>query len=132
MISLVEVSGKAYSDRKQLRVSTEGLQFLQAIKGPVAVLSIVGQPKSGKSALLRRLLECKDCETTAFSPQSTFGLLAYSEVLKITHVDELGNQKVVSVLMVDTEGIMARGELTLATQLFALTALLSSHMLYWT
>jgi len=120
------------SDRKQLTVTTEGLQFLQIIKGPLAVLCVAGQPKSGKTSLLKKLLECRVKEDIAIPAQSTFGLQAYPKVLKVLHNDELGNEREISVAVIDTEGIMARGELSLATQMFALATLLSSHMIYWT
>jgi hypothetical protein len=132
MICLVEISGQDNAERRRMQITSEGMQFLQAAHGPLAVISVTGQPQSGKSSLARRLLECRAEGTLVDFPPNTLGLWACPEILKVSHEDELGQMKEFSILLLDTEGLMARGELSLATKLFALTTLLSSHMVYWT
>ena len=44
-------------NRNKLRLQPEGLKKLQELRGPVAVVSAIGQYRSGKSFLLNQLME---------------------------------------------------------------------------
>ena len=109
--------------RDKLIVVPEALKLLQSIKKPVAILSIAGPYRSGKSYVLSRLLgESNVFDLGHTMNAKTFGIWMGTSVLECDgHV----------IILLDTEGIdaaTASGQED--TRIFVLTLLLSSFFIY--
>lgn len=114
------------SSAKTLEVVPEALQLLNSIGKPVAVVSICGPYRSGKSYFLSRVLGCKNAFKIGHHLHAcTRGIWLSTIVLEC-------NEFV--VVFLDSEGADAvgKGETSenFTTNIFTLTTLLSSLLIY--
>ena len=116
-------------DAGKFAVSDEAREVLSAIDGPLSVIAVVGQYRTGKSFLLNRILLGQN---DGFSVGSTVnactkGLWIWSEPLRAIASDGMP----VNLLIVDTEGL---NSMEAGTKhdciIFALALLTSSFFLY--
>ena len=116
-------SAKEHSQDKILKVVEDALELLCTIHKPVAVLSICGPYRSGKSYFMSRLLGCPGAFQLGHSMQTcTRGIWMATTILECEHF---------STIVLDTEGIDAIGATeTMAMSLLTLTTLLSSFLIY--
>ncbi|XP_028409815.1 guanylate-binding protein 6-like [Dendronephthya gigantea] len=118
--SLTHITGVK---RTHLEIVPSTLALLANIRDPVAVVSIGGMARSGKSYILSRLLGSCDAFKLGHSMDpETFGIWIGTQVLKTDHF---------TVLLVDTEGIdSASAEKKNDISLLVLTILLSSYFIF--
>lgn len=117
-INLVSVN----SDGK-MEVSADATACLRNIKEKVAVVSVLGRFRGGKSSLLARLIGRKSFEVSHSVQACTKGIRLYDPPLDIP-----GGRK---LILLDTEGLMATdSDTTHDTRVFALGILLSSAFVY--
>ena len=118
VVPLITHDGAAY------RVDAEAAAFLQTVRTPVALVSIAGRFRTGKSALINTLCDADG----AFKVGETVN--ACTKGIRIRKTP-LHASKDVTVFVLDTEGI---GSLTADsdhdTKILALSLLLSSAFLY--
>lgn len=108
---------------EKLRLVDDGIQLLQSIGKPVAVLAICGPYRSGKSYFLSRVMRCPDAFKLGHTMHAcTHGIWMGTQVLEC---DEF------AVVLLDTEGIdAAYAAESDATDILVLTTLLSSYLIY--
>ena len=116
-------SSSSGAQSQELRLVDEAVELLQTIDKPMAVLSICGPYRTGKSYFISRVLGLPGAFRLGHSMQAcTRGIWMATTVLEC--------EKFVTVLL-DTEGIDAVGASeTLAMSLLTLTTLLSSFLIY--
>ena len=109
--------------RDKLIIVPEALQLLQSIHKPLAILSIAGPYRSGKSYVLSRLLgESNVFDLGHTMDPKTFGIWMGTSVLESDYN---------VIILLDTEGIdAATGSGQEDTRIFVLTLLLSSFFIY--
>ena len=119
----LETAAEPDPNNHTLKLVDDALQLLQSIDKPVAVLSICGPYRSGKSYFISRVLGSPGAFKLCHGMHAcTKGIWMATTVLEC---DEF-----VAVLL-DTEGINAVGSSeTSAMSLLALTTLLSSFLIY--
>ena len=107
----------------RLQLVPHSLQLLETINKPVAVISICGPFRSGKSYFLSRLLGKKEAFKLGHSMQAcTRGIWMATSVLEC---------KEFAIILMDTEGIDAIGSSqTTAMSLLTLATLFSSYLIY--
>ena len=86
-----------------IEVTTEGIQFLQSLHEPLAVVCVVGPPAAGKSSFCRWLLG----RPTNYAAELP-GISVWSEPLTVMQKDEKGTEREVSLLVLDTESFMGK------------------------
>ena len=116
-------TGKLDPNNHSLKVVKDAIQLLRSIDKPLAVLSICGPYRSGKSYFISRTLGSTGAFKLGHSMQAcTRGIWMATTVLEC--------QDYAAVLL-DTEGIDAVGvSETMAMSLLTLTTLLSSFLIY--
>ena len=121
-INVLESSSSG-AQSQELRLVDEAVELLQTIDKPMAVLSICGPYRTGKSYFISRVLGLPGAFRLGHSMQAcTRGIWMATTVLEC--------EKFVTVLL-DTEGIDAVGASeTLVMSLLTLTTLLSSFLIY--
>lgn len=110
-------------------LTTEALKFFKSIEGPIAVVSVAGLYRTGKSYLLNRVLLNKSAGFGVGPTVNpcTKGLWCWGAPIKGTSSD--GED--VSIVVIDTEGIGALDEdQTHDTKIFTLAILASSCFIY--
>lgn len=109
--------------RTHLEIVPSTVEVLSQIRECVAVLSIAGMARSGKSYLLSRILGSSDAFSLGHSMDpETFGIWIGTQVLK---------NKDFTIVLVDTEGIdAASAEKKNDISLLVLTILLSSYFVF--
>ena len=109
--------------RSQLCLVGDAVQLLRSIEKPIAVLSICGPYRTGKSYILSRLLGAPGAFSLGHSMHAcTFGIWMGTTVLEC--------EKFVLVFL-DTEGIDAvSGSQSDDASILVMTILLSSYMIY--
>ena len=109
--------------RTSLKIVPETLRLLEGIERPVAVLSICGPYRSGKSYLLSRMLDSADSFALGHTMDpKTFGIWIGTTALEC---DEF------TLLLMDTEGIDAVNETVNGdASVLVMTVLLSSCLIY--
>ena len=120
--TLVLKQGNHNSEVK-MQLYPKAARLLASIKKPVAVVSICGRYRSGKSYFLSRMLGSSNAFSLGHTMHAcTFGIWVGTTVLECDdHV----------VLLLDTEGIDALGTSGAAdATILVLTILLSSYMVY--
>ena len=107
----------------KLKVVEDALELLRTIHKPVAVLSICGPYRSGKSYFMSRLLGCPGAFQLGHSMRAcTRGIWMATTILECEQF---------ATIVLDTEGIDAIGASeTMAMSLLTLTTLLSSFLIY--
>lgn len=111
------------------QVSTEALDFLRSVKKPIAVISIAGAYRSGKSFLMNRLLlnRFSGFQTAPTIQACTKGLWVWNQPLDLTTSDGVE----CSLLVVDSEGLGDTNEdANHDTRIYMLAMLLSSMFLF--
>ena len=116
-------SGKEHSQDHSFKVVEDALELLRTIHKPVAVLSICGPYRSGKSYFMSRLLGCPGAFQLGHGMRAcTRGIWMATTILECEHF---------ATIVLDTEGIDAiRASETMAMSLLTLTTLLSSFLIY--
>lgn len=111
------------ASKKALKVVDEAIQLLNKIKKPVAVLSITGLYRSGKSYILSRILGSQDVFPIGHTMNAkTFGIWMATSVLEC---DDF------SIVLLDSEGIdAANSSEECDIRILVLTVLLSSLFIY--
>ena len=114
---------------KEYILNPEGANFIKKIKAPIAIISVAGLYRTGKSYLLNRMLLNRS-DGFGVGPTvnpCTKGLWCWGSPIKgITQDGEKAN-----VIIIDTEGIGALDEdQTHDTRIFTLAILLSSCFIY--
>ena len=111
------------SQPQHLQLVTDTVQLLETIKKPVAVLSICGPYRSGKSYFLSRLLGRPGAFQLGHRMQAcTRGIWMATTVLECEQF---------ATILLDTEGIDAIGASeTVAMSLLTITMLISSYLIY--
>jgi hypothetical protein len=110
-------------------VSDEAKEVLSAIDGPLSIIAVVGQYRTGKSFLLNRILLGRNDGFAVGSTVNacTKGLWIWSEPLRAIAADGTA----VNLLIIDTEGL---NSMEAGTKhdciIFALALLTSSFFLY--
>ena len=109
--------------RRKLEVVPDALALLEGIKKPVAVLSICGPYRTGKSYILSRLLGSSDAFALGHTMDAkTVGIWMGTTALEC---DEF------VLILLDTEGIDAvSAMMTDDASIFVMTILLSSYLIY--
>ena len=110
-------------DDGRMHVDDGAVDFLNSIKGPVAVLSIAGKYRTGKSTLIGRLTNQRRGFKIGHTVQPcTKGLLIYGATMKVNGTE---------VIVIDSEGLLALdADATQDARVFALSVLLSSCFVY--
>lgn len=115
------------ADHSKLEVNEEGLTLLERVQTPCHVVGVSGPMHSGKSLLLNALLGLPGDLGESFKvgdtvESTTMGMWTFGAPVSSDDV---------SVLVLDTEGMgSSDANSNYDAQLFAVTALASSHMLY--
>ena len=119
-------------ENDKYHVNEAAKEFLESVTGPLAIVSIVGKYRQGKSWLANQVLLNCSSPNEGFSVGGTTractkGLLLATKILKIKQAD--GSK--LNTLVIDTEGIGAlNASSTHDARIFALAMLHSSFMLY--
>ena len=117
--------GPATDDPQKLIINDKALELIQSIKAnEIAILSICGPYRSGKSYFLSQLLGGKDTfKNVASTFACTRGIWMATSYL---------TNKDMAILLIDTEGTDApeRESEVCTANLLTLTTLLSSYMIY--
>jgi ribosome biogenesis GTPase A len=108
-------------DDLQLEINQEAVKLLKACKLPVAVVTIVGAAKLGKSFLLSQLYGKDHVFPSSNSPSST------TKGLWMAMTETIVNEEKIALVLIDTEGI--HGHL-MRTILLRLSFTLSSHLIF--
>lgn len=117
--------------RKSLVLNSSAVDILRSIQGPVCVVAIVGPCRSGKSYILSRLINSQGAKCYfdlghQMDPK-TMGIWMWDRPFKV----ELKNGNVVTMVLLDTEGIDAANATEQGdNQIFTLSVLLSSLLIY--
>eukprot|EP00960_Hanusia_phi_P037832 753141-Hanusia_phi.AAC.2 len=117
-------------DDAKFRLTEEAKEFLATLKAPVALASIVGRYRTGKSLLVNRMLldvKGKGFQVGATVNSCTKGLWLWNKPLKT----KLADGSEVQLLIIDTEGIGSLdADADHDAKIFALALLLSSYFIY--
>ena len=117
-------------DDAKFRVTDEATEFLKTLKTPIALASIVGRYRTGKSLLVNRmLLDVKGggFQVGATVNSCTKGLWVWDKPLKVKN--KQGQD--VNLLIIDSEGIGSLdADADHDAKIFALALLLSSYFIY--
>lgn len=114
----------------RLVIAEEGLQFLRALEGKIAVVTVAGGAKTGKSYLMNNMLGVRHRQGFDVGPSyipGTRGILLWGMPQK-----EIINGESVTVIYVDTEGLGAPGTLvdSYDPKLCTFAVILSSSFYY--
>lgn len=114
---------------KGLKIVESNLKYLRTLEGPVAVVGVVGKFHSGKSFLMNQLMGKSNGFGIGPSVQpKTMGIWMWGKPLRL-HLDKV-DQKV-NLIFLDTEGFAANNVTErYDAKVFAVSTLLSSHLLY--
>ncbi len=106
-----------------LQLYSQAARLLKSIKKPLAVVSVCGRYRSGKSYFLSRMLGSADAFSLGHTMHAcTFGIWMGTTILEC---DEY------AILLIDTEGIDAVGSTGSSdASILVMTILLSSFMIY--
>lgn len=116
-------------DNQKFEVNEAAVEVLSKLEPPLALVSVAGMYRTGKSFLLNRVILAKQ---NAFSVGPTTractkGIWMWSEPVRV--MDTSG--RTVNLIVVDTEGIGApTADVTHDTRIFALGLLLSTYFIY--
>jgi hypothetical protein len=120
----------------KLVLQPEAVEWLRGLRGPIALVSIIGPYRSGKSFLLNRLLDvpCERGFTVGHRRTTqTKGIWLWSAPMPDAADDAAagGGSSRGSILFLDTEGIEGAGASAVYDdRVFSLAALLSSVLIY--
>jgi len=116
-------------DNKRFVINPEAQSFINSIDKPIAIVSVAGMYRTGKSYLLNRVILNRQ---EGFGVGNTInpctkGIWIWAKTFKGQTVD--GN--LANILVIDTEGLGALDEdSNHDARIFALAILLSSHFIY--
>lgn len=116
-------------DNQTFEVNEDALHLLEGLQPPLAVVSVAGLYRTGKSFLLNRVILAKQNAFTVgpTTRACTKGIWMWSEPVRA--IDRQG--RTVNLIIVDTEGIGApTADATHDTRIFALGLLLSTYFIY--
>eukprot|EP01130_Rhizamoeba_saxonica_P018904 TRINITY_DN9636_c0_g1_i1.p1 TRINITY_DN9636_c0_g1~~TRINITY_DN9636_c0_g1_i1.p1 ORF type:complete len:1193 (-),score=324.17 TRINITY_DN9636_c0_g1_i1:46-3576(-) len=116
-----------YCQDEKFVLGEEAMQRLSAIKGDVAIVSVVGFARTGKSYLMNRLLSRQDGFSIGPTVKPcTKGIYIWGNPVVIDR-----NGEDLNVILVDTEGIGSyQVDATYDSKIFALAVLISSYFIY--
>jgi Guanylate-binding protein, N-terminal domain len=117
-----------FKSNGEIELSIEGIQLLQSLPAPLGIVSIIGPPSTGKSALCNKILGV----THGLDGKTTSGIWAWSETLKVIKRDEDGTEYKGDILVIDCEAVVARLDKnkTRGLEILTLACLISSHIVY--
>lgn len=117
------------SDHTKLVLAREGLEAIQRITTPIAVVGVIGPYRSGKSFLLNQLLSLpcdKGFGVGHMRDTKTKGVWVWG-----TPVEKTIDGQKISVLYIDTEGFESVGKSNVYDdRIFALATIMSSVLIY--
>ena len=116
-------------DNNTFEVNEDAVRVLDKLEPPLALVSVAGMYRTGKSFLLNRVILAKQNAFTVgpTTRACTKGIWMWSEPVRAT--DSQG--RTVNLIIVDTEGIGApTADATHDTRIFALGLLLSTYFIY--
>ncbi|XP_042430933.1 guanylate-binding protein 5-like isoform X1 [Zingiber officinale] len=117
------------SEHTKLRLAKEGLDAIQRITTPIAVVAVIGPYRSGKSFLLNQLLSLSCDEGFGVGHMrdtKTKGIWVWGTPFEI----DINGRKI-SVLYLDTEGFESVGKSNVYDdRIFALATIMSSVLIY--
>ncbi|CAL9052352.1 unnamed protein product [Musa banksii] len=117
------------SEHTKIRLAREGLEAIQRITNPIAVVAVIGPYRSGKSFLLNQLLSLSCDEGFGVGHMrdtKTKGMWVWG-----TPVDLDVDGTKVSILYLDTEGFESVGKSNVYDdRIFALATVMSSVLIY--
>ena len=121
-------------DNDRFNVNPEAIEYLRSLEGRVAVVSVAGQYRTGKSLLLNLLSGGAGFQVGPTVKACTKGIWLYGKTISSPSSSTLSSSSSSSplhVLFLDTEGLGStiRSE-TYDARVFALTLLLSSFFVY--
>lgn len=127
----IQLVRKPKHSQGQLELTDEGIEILQNLTAPFAIISAVGPTRTGKSSLLgRAFLNSPDFFEVGTGVHShTTGIWMTNKPVSVM-IKGIGH---VQVIVVDTEGfhgVQERTSRTYENNLFALSYLLSSVLIY--
>lgn len=119
-----------FRSSEEFELTVEGIQLLQSISSPVGIVCLVGPPSTGKSLFCNKVLGVP----YATEKQSTLGIWAWNETLKVIKRDDDGTEHKADILVIDCEAIVARTDKnkTRGLEILTLACLISSHLVYFT
>jgi hypothetical protein len=111
----------------KLTINTDALSIIEKLEGNIAVCSVVGPYRSGKSFINNLLLNRQDGFQLGSTVRScTRGLWIWSKPIKYSN--KFGE---FNLIIIDTEGLAApTATKKLDSQIFVLSILLSSYLVY--
>ena len=108
--------------------SSEAKEFLSTIKGPIAIISMAGLFRTGKSFFLNRVLLQQE---SGFGVGSTINACTRGIWLWTGVIAGQANGKPISVIIADTEGMAStEADQNHDQRIFTLALLTSSHFIY--
>ena len=118
-----------FQSSDEFELTIEGIQLLQSIPGPLGIISVIGPPSTGKSSFCTKVLGVPNAE----EKQSTLGVWAWSETMKMIKRDEDGTEYKIDLLIIDCESIVSRSDQnkTRGLEILTLASLISSHLVYF-
>lgn len=110
-------------DRVSLQLNPEALQVLEKISGPIAVISVIGPCRSGKSLLANQLVKCTGAfELGNLMDAQTMGIWMWGEPIVYNGMN---------VIILDTEGLGAHSATGRGDLQIGVMSLLMSSLLIW-
>ena len=118
-----------FTSTGEFELTIEGIQLLQSIQSPLGIVSILGPPSTGKSRFCNKILGVSN----NLESQTTLGIWAWNETLKVIKRDEDGTEYKADILIIDCEAIVGRQDKnkTRGLEILTLACLISSHIVYY-
>ena len=118
------------SSHTRLVLQPEGVDWLSSLQGPVALVSVVGAYRTGKSFLLNELMDvgCSDGFTVGHRRDTQTKGVWLSRRIRRIDAPGVGNT---TIVYVDTEGFEGTGQASVYDdRIFAFATLVSSVIIY--
>ncbi|EGG24977.1 hypothetical protein DFA_03223 [Cavenderia fasciculata] len=123
-------------ERTHLVLNPRAASIIEQIQGPLAIVSVIGPYRSGKSYLLNRMMSKKlsrGFELGHTMESCTLGVWMWGVPFKHPIVYPDGTEEEVTVILLDTEGLGSTSKSTTIecdNQILSLSMLLSSNVVY--
>ncbi|EGG23654.1 guanylate binding protein 1 [Cavenderia fasciculata] len=123
-------------ERTHLVLNPRAASIIQQIQGPLAIVSVIGPYRSGKSYILNRMMSKKLSRGFALGhtmESCTLGVWMWGAPFKHPIIHPDGTEEEVTVILLDTEGLGSTSKSTTVecdNQILSLSMLLSSNVVY--